>query len=446
MRKNVLLLSLILLLAIVCGCGNSDKIKVYDNTEIMPDAHEESTMTAVVTRLETDSDIIEFMDCYSGKHTELSYHGGVSITNTYGKDIGLIGLTCGSVVDVVYYYDTGRLVSISMNENALNIDDVSKLSVDKENLKAVYKGKSYEMYDYAVAFDENEPLDIMEVNTEDKVRLSIFNGKLISITVQEGHGYVRLYNHDTYIGGMVEMGNDVIVPVTSDMLVAVREGHYTLIISKNGYSNSKNITVMKGDETRVDISSIAVPTGTVTINVTPSDAKVYIDDKLDEDHIFSAPYGSYKLKIEAEGYKTFRGSFDITEPVKSYTFKLKENKDATTEATTESTSTTTESATKGDSTSEKGTESSGKTTEKTTEKVETDNKITIKSPVGVGVYLDGEYMGEAPATFPKTVGTHTITLYKKGYLIKSYTIQSTDNGKDDEYSFAALTSVLNMNE
>ncbi|MCM1271977.1 MAG: PEGA domain-containing protein [Clostridium sp.] len=443
MRKNVLLLSLILLLVLVCGCGDSGKIKVYDNTETLPEGHKETTMTAVVTRLEADSDIIEFMDCYSGKCTELSYHGGVSITNTYGKDVGLMGLTCGSVVDVVYYFDTSRLVSIAMNENVLNIDDVSKLSVDKENLKAVYKGRSYEMYDYVVAFDENEPLDIMEINTEDKVTLSIFNGRLISIRVVEGHGYVRLYNHDTYIGGMVELGNDVIVPVTGDMLVAVREGSYTLRISKNGYSDSKDITVMKDNETRVDIGSIAIPTGTVTINVTPSDAKVYIDNNIDEDHVFTGAYGDYSLRIEADGYKTFRGSFTISEPAKSYKFTLKENKDATTEATTEAT--TTEKATDGDS-SPKTTTSSGKTTTETTEAVETNNKITIKAPVGVGVYLDGEYMGEAPVTFPKTVGTHTVTLYKTGYLIKSYTIQSTNNGKDDEYSFAALTSVLSMNE
>lgn len=446
MRKNVLLLSLVLLLVIICGCGDSGKIKVYDNTETLPEGHKETTMTAVVTRLNEDSDIIEFMDCYSGKCTELSYHGGVSIINTYGKDVGLSGLTCGSVVDVVYYYDTSRLVSISMNENVLNIDDVSKLSVDKANSKAVYKGKSYEMYDYAVAFDENEPLDIMEVNTEDKVTLSIFNGKLISIRVVEGHGYVRLYNHDTYIGGMVEVGNDVIVPVTGDMLVAVREGNYTLRISKNGYSDSKDITVIKGNETRVDIGSIAIPTGTVTIYVTPSDAKVYIDNHLDEDHVFTAAYGEYSLRIEADGYKTFRGKFNITEPVKSYKFTLKENKDTSTDTTTEATTaTTTEKATNGDS-SQGNTSSSGKKTTETTEKEETNNKITIKSPTGVGVYLDGEYMGEAPVTFPKTVGTHTVTLYKKGYLIKSYTIQSTNNGKDDEYSFAALTSVLNMNE
>ena len=78
----------------------------------------------------------------------------------------------------------------------------------------------------------------------------------------------------------------------------------------------------------------------------------------------------------------------------------------------------------------------------TTESVEQGNKITIKKPEGVGVYFDGDYVGIAPVSIKKAAGMHTITLYKAGYLIKSYTIQAEDNGKDDEYSYADLISVL----
>ena len=78
----------------------------------------------------------------------------------------------------------------------------------------------------------------------------------------------------------------------------------------------------------------------------------------------------------------------------------------------------------------------------TTETAVQGNKITIKKPEGVGVYFDGDYVGIAPVSIRKTAGTHTITLYKAGYLIKSYTIQAEDNGKDDEYSYADLISVL----
>ena len=80
--------------------------------------------------------------------------------------------------------------------------------------------------------------------------------------------------------------------------------------------------------------------------------------------------------------------------------------------------------------------------ETTTQSAEREYKITIKEPAGVGVYLDGDYVGIAPVSFKKTAGTHTITLYKAGYLIKSYTIQAVHDGTDDEYSYADLISVL----
>lgn len=185
-----------------------------------------------------------------------------------------------------------------------------------------------------------------------------------------------------------------------------------------------------------------MPTGTVTINVTPADAKVYINGKLDEDHVYYNLYGNYSLRVEAEGYNTFRGSFKISEPVKTYNIKLKkadDNKDDTTEDT-ESTDDTTEAPGTTDDSST--TTEDKKKPDSSTDDKKTDNVISVKTPEGVGVYLDGEYVGTAPVSFPKTVGTHTITLYKSGYLIKSYTIQANDDGKDDEYNFSALTSVL----
>ena len=129
--------------------------------------------------------------------------------------------------------------------------------------------------------------------------------------------------------------------------------------------------------------------------------------------------------------------------MKTYDIKLKkadDNEDDTTEAT-ESTDDTTEDS--GNTTNESSaTTEDKKGSESSTEDKKTDNVISVKTPEGVGVYLDGEYVGTAPVSFPKTVGTHTITLYKSGYLIKSYTIQANDDGKDDEYNFSALTSVL----
>lgn len=472
MRKNILLIISALLLVSIFGCtSNNNNVKVYENTEDIDTSHDEQSITAVITDIDLEDNIICFLNCKNGESNQFIYHGGVSVTNTYGDEIGIDNISNGSVVDVAYYSDTNKIVSIKLNSSVTILKKISKLSVDTQNLKATYKGTSCPVSEFIVAFDGSVPLNVMEINTEDQVTLYIYGGKLVSVVVDVGHGYVRLKNQDTYVGGMVEIGYDVIVPVTNDMLLAVREGKYTLRINKGSYSNTKQIEVTKDNETVVDLSDIAVPSGTVTFDINPAESDVYVNDKKIDGYTYNNSYGSYSVKVTAEGYKTFTGSFRISEPVKSFTINMtkldEEDEKDSTDTTTENPNSTTDpnSTTGSDGTTESpddtgstdtktGTSTDDGTDKPTTDSTSTstetgettDNTITIKTPVGVGVYLDGDYVGLAPVTFPKVVGTHTITLYKKGYLIKSYTIQATNNGKDDEHSFAALTSLLDIIE
>ena len=284
--------------------------------------------------------------------------------------------------------------------------------------------------------------------------LYVWNGTLLSVVITKGHGYIRLLNQGTYVGGFVEIGKDVIVPVTADMLVAVGEGEYTLRISRNGYSGEKPVRVTRDREMNVDISDIAIPSGTVTFTVTPEDAgeTICVDGETIENRTYTGLYGEHQLTIQADGYDSFRGSFKISDTVKTLRVTLQaETTEETTEDTTETEETGSDQTTvSGQQTTEDKTAmtQAGQTTAavtqsgQTTETAVQGNKITIKKPEGVGVYFDGDYVGIAPVSIKKTAGTHTITLYKAGYLIKSYTIQAEDNGKDDEYSYADLISVL----
>lgn len=447
MRKNILFTVLAILLLICAGCSGNGNVKVYDDTEETTVSHDERTMTAVVTNIDLEHNIVGFTDCATGGNNSLIYHGGVTVSNSYGTEIGISGLSCGMVVDVDYYADTGKLVSMAVSDTVTVLKGINKFSVDLEKKKAVYKGTSCDMYSYVTAFDGSRAIDVMEINTEDQVTLYLFGGKLVSVVLELGHGYVRLDNQDSYIGGMVEVGYDVIVPVTDDMLLTVREGDYTLRINKNGYSGTKDVKVIRGQETKVNLSDIAVPTGTANFDVTPEDAVVYVSGNKIDGRVYTNLYGSYGIKVEADGYKTFRGSFNIDDSVKTFTIKLKklegDDKDDDTTDTGTGSDTGTNTGTPADTSSATDSSTTGSSTQTDNR---TGNVITIKAPSGAGVYYDGDYVGTVPVSIPKETGTHTITLYQTGCLIKSYTIQPKDDGKDDEYSFAALTSLPDLIE
>lgn len=449
-RKMLCVLVSVLLCLSLTGCGQQkNDVKIYENTEEVSSNHEEASMTATITGMDMENNRIHFVSIQDGTDLELQYHGGVSVCNAQGKDIGISAVACGSVVDIRYFADTGKLVSISENAKVKTYTEVKKFLYHPEDRTASYNGISLNISDYTQAFDGDTQIALVDVNTEDEVTLSVWNDTLLSVVITKGHGYVRLLNQGTYVGGFVEIGKDVIVPVTEDMLVAVGEGDYTLRISKNGYSGEKKIRVTRDREMNVDISDIAIPSGTVTFTVTPEDAGevILVDGQEIANRTFTGLYGEHELKITAEGYDSFRGSFKITETMKTLRVTLqKESTEETTEST-DTTDTTQEGQTSASDSQTTSTTQGGQTTEttqsgQTTASAEHEYKITIKKPEGVGVYFDGDYVGIAPVSIKKTAGTHTITLYKAGYLIKSYTIQAEDNGKDDEYSYADLISVL----
>lgn len=450
-RKIQYVFALIALVCVLAGCGEKkNDVKIYENTEEVTTSHEETSMMAIITDMDMDNNQMHFMSVLDGTEVTLQYHGGVRITDTQGSEIGIDSLACGSVVDIAYFADTDKLVSIARNAKVKTYTEVKKFMYRADEQKAVYNGNSLNVSAYTQVFDGDQTIALQDVNTEDEVTLSVWNGTLLSVVITKGHGYVRLLNQGTYVGGFVEIGKDVIVPVTADMLVAATEGDYTLRISKNGYSGEKKIRVTRDREMNVDISNIAIPSGTVTFTVTPEDAgeHITVDGAEIANRTYTGLYGEHELRITAEGYDSFHGSFKISETMKTLRVTLQK------ETTEETTETSEETTTQGQTTTGSGettqtTTQSSQTTEATTqgeqtatESVEQGNKITIKKPEGVGVYFDGDYVGIAPVSIKKTAGPHTITLYKAGYLIKSYTIQAEDDGKDDEYSYADLISVL----
>jgi hypothetical protein len=67
-----------------------------------------------------------------------------------------------------------------------------------------------------------------------------------------------------------------------------------------------------------------------------------------------------------------------------------------------------------------------------------EKKIYVEQPSGTEVYLDGNYIGIAPASTAKVTGSHVITLSRQGCQTKSYTVNIANDGKDVTFSFSAL--------
>lgn len=431
--KRILIIAFVLgtlaLGLVGCDSNNATSSTTTDSFDASTQSEILSEVTAVIKSIDAEGKSIVAVDVNSNQEYSFIYHGGVDIQNKYGDIMSVNQVELGDIVDITYNSETYKMQAMYMNKDAWELKDVKGLNIDRVNSTIKADNETYKLSDDILAFYKNESIDILEIVKEDQVVLKGYQGKLCSISVILGHGYVKLKDYDTYIGGMIEIGNDTIVPVTEDMLITVMEGEYKLKINKGGNSGYKNIVVKADEEVEVSLLELQIApekTGALRFVVEPEGARVYIDGTLiDTSSDYEVIYGKHRIIIYATGYTTYKGYIVVDEPLKTREYKLSTSEEEAGDNPTES----------------EGSDDDGKS-----DGTKTNNKININSPTGVMVYVDGVYVGVAPVSVDKTVGEHTITLSASGYITKSYTINCVNNGQDDNLKYDSLTTISNLIE
>lgn len=462
-KRQFHMISILLMAIFLCfatGCGKNEiTVPSYDD-ELEP--ADEVSMFAIVSCVDEVNGKITLRAVNYQTEVELSYNGGADIKDKYGEIMSMSQVGLGSVVDVVYDANRNKLLelSVSSNEKVKQLKEISGAEIDYVEKTMRINDRKYQLSSNVTAFSDNVPIGLDEICSEDQLTVWLYNDRICSLYVELGHGYVRLSDYASYIGGMVEIGYDVIVPVTEDMLLTVREGTYTLRIAKGDDVGTKKVEVIKNQEIDLSLADIAIEPkqmGSILFKLTPSDAAVYIDGKrVNTEGAVDIVYGKHKIYITADGYETYSASFNVNYAYKIKEYSLQKSGSTTEKSTTitktenstsqtNSTSTTTESNTTESDTTEKKTDSDVKDVTTATG-TKTSNKVTVATPSGASIYFDGEYIGIAPMSFTKVTGSHIITLSKLGYLSKSYTVTFTDDGKDQTLQYDDLTSISSLIE
>ena len=449
MIKKINFLYIACLCCLFCtltGCGGEIVAPTYDDS--LEPAKEESVF-CIVTNIDDVNGKISLKAVGYATEYQLSFTGGTDVRDKYGEILPISGVKLGSVVDVVYDANRDKLLSltISGNDKIQELREVSGAEIDYDADTIKFDNQTYNLGKNVCVFSDNREIGLNEICSEDQLTVWLYNSQVCSILVDLGHGYVKLSDYESYIGGTVEIGYDVIVPVTENMLLTVREGDCTLRISKGNDSGTKDVTVVKNQEVNLSLKDIAIEPkqiGSVLFELTPSDAEVYIDGKkVNTEGAVEIVYGKHKIYIQANGYHSCSASFNV-----NYAYKVKkytlEEVDSSKETNSDTTHTDAGSGTtqkpQEDKTTEKETNAGATTGKKTS------NKITVSKPIGANVYLDGEYVGVAPISFTKVTGSHIITLSMSGYLSKSYTETFTDDGSDKTLDYEELTSIASLIE
>lgn len=438
MNKRVIYPLLLLLLCsfLLFGCskeeGNSmieaEDVDTIESTYVEPLA--DSLDECMIVEVNSEEGKIRFYNLEVARTYTLTYNTATSMKNRFGDELVSGQLAPGDMVSVTFYKEKKLLKSLQQLSDIEVDSQIVDFEINSVAKTMTFLGEQYKIAKNAMVLSKGNLLELNEIHAEDTLKVVSRDHEIFGITVEKGHGYVRLSGQDFFVDGFVEIGQALIKKVTAEMLLVVPEGQYTLFISKDGVSGTEEISVKAGEETPVDVSKFAVTdekkVGKIIFTITPSDATLYIDGtETDYDEPVEMTCGIHQIRVKAEGYKTLTRYIKVGQSTANLNLEmeLRNSKDKDEEEEEEE-DTIIDPSVSGNTISVSG---------------PSDYRVYIDAPVGAELYVDGNYVGVIPTNFAKKQGTFVVSLRRDGYQNRSYTLQIGSENKDVRYSFSNLT-------
>ena len=448
-RKKITCILLMTVLSI-SGCGQASTAGTEQNTVTLqtteesdrvdtgfavtnPDSYD-SADTAVLVDINSVDNTVTLLNLDLGKQYTLSVDGTTRYTDKYGKAISLEQLGEGDIVDVTFLKTKKHLTTMQLSRSAWQYDDVERYELNTVRREVTIGEEVFKLSRDTRYFSQGHSIEEMDLNPSDILTFHGIDTTVLSVTVEKGHGYLRLVNDENFIGGWLEIGQEQIVRITEDMLVTVPEGSYQVDISYNGGGGTKSVVINRNEETTLDIGDLEVAEaqyGMVLFSMNPSGAELYIDgSQADPSQPITLEYGIHQIIAKADGYKSLTQYLRVAQESAGVDVELdKADSDSDSDESTGSSASTSSTATSA-----------------TSDTTTTYYRVHIDAPENVEVYLDGNYVGISPCSFKKTSGSHVITLRKSGYETRSYTVQVDEEKKDVSYSFVDLVTSTSASE
>lgn len=427
---------------------------IYDSQDI-----------AVVVKKDLETKTIQLQNITTSRRYTLNYTGATKLHDKYDQAISMGQLQEGAVVTARFYKPDKSLSYLKVYPDGIHYDNIENYAINLKKGTFSIGDEIYNLSAHIVVSSDGKEIDLMDVNQMDVLSVWGANSMIYGINVEQGHGYLRLQNETYFVDGWVDIGDKVIKKINEDMLLVVPEGTHNVTVSNKGTSATQEITFARNEEMAWDLGEIeitVVQKGKIIFTLSPATAKLYIDGRqVDSSKPVQLEYGLHRMKIMADGYETVSQYIKVAEESATIEAELEKLEEATDEEVSESNNDTDNDNKESDTKStgnksesknntdiasddeeslenESATDEDQEDTNDTVASTDTKYKVYIDAPEGVEAYLDGNYIGITPLSFPKKSGNYVVTLRKTGYQTRSYTLQIDDEEKDINYSFTQL--------
>lgn len=443
-RTYLIIIMVILSMMVFTSCEKSNKTDVTTsiNTGFIPAkaGMYDCADTAVIAGINSKEKSITFYNIVMNRNYTLSYDGTSKLSDKYQNSMSMEQINPGDIVDITFLKSKKHLNSLQLSTSSWNLEDVSRYELLPNKKEMKITDNTYNFKEDVLVYSAGNSAQIMDINECDKINIQGIGHTIYSITIDKGHGYLRLKNDEYFLGGWIEVGQEIIRTISEDMLLVVPEGTYDVQLSAKGVSGVKSVTIVRDEESELDIGDLKgeeiIKYGNLIFAFTPDSATLYLDgEEQDTSSPVKVEYGIHQMMAKAEGYQTVVQYIKVGQENATIQVTLEKQGSEEKDSVSSNNPDESQNQTTTNPSTTKPTVSANTTASST------GYKVTIDAPAGAEVYINGNYVGIAPISFAKVEGIHVVTLRKTGYSTRSYTINVDGEEKDASFSFSDLVAI-----
>lgn len=339
----------------LAACGKQDTDdgvkKFYNSMNDTTEAVGESTQSGLRAAAEENgksvkksSDILIVSDINSANETirvynystgvQYQYYYGLTtgFFDKYGNHMSVSDIHQGDVVDISGADSDGKAKRIQKSDKVWTNDTVTNFSVDKDKSMFKIGGSSYRLGERTMIFSGSDVIDTDSLTAQDKLAVVGIDKDIVSISVTTGHGTLQLSNTSLFEGSFLQLGDRIFAEITPDMSLDVPEGSYTLAVANNGWGDSTDIEIKRGEITKVNLNDLkgeGPKKSSILFEVDVQSAKIYVDDsEIDYTSPVEITYGKHTLKVTADGYDTWTRTLYVNSKEATIQITINDNTDS----------------------------------------------------------------------------------------------------------------------
>ena len=345
-----------MLMLSLAACGKPDTDdgvkKFYNSMNDTTEAVGESTQSGLEAAaaengksVKKNSDILIVSDINSANETirvynystgvQYQYYYGLTtgFFDKYGNHMSVSDIHQGDVVDISGADSDGKAKRIQKSDKVWTNDAVTNFSVDKDKSMLEIGSSSYRLGERTMIFSGSDVIDTDSITAQDKLSVVGIDKDIVSISVTTGHGTLQLSNTSLFEGSFLQLGDRIFAEITPDMSLDVPEGSYTLAVANNGWGDSTDIEIKRGETTKVNLNDLkgeGPKKSSILFEVDVQSAKIYVDgSEIDYTSPVEITYGKHTLKVTAYGYDTWTRKLYVNSKEATIQITINDNTDST---------------------------------------------------------------------------------------------------------------------